>query len=414
MNWAFYILAGLVVILTIVEKWWDYLLKYIFSDGRKNDHKTLRKWLFWLTLALFSANQIVGVFDNHQKTEKAQRLETKVDSLTNQLVIIGVENLQLRDEINQGFRDISHEFSTNGAIAPIIRLAVLDTALEQIKEEGNALQKEHELFDTGAADIKTLREERKTELNLQENQKRQTEIQQEKDDIQNKKIAEEAGKRAEVAAQNQKLADQELLKSKMLLANQILPIFDYIVRELDKMLANVSKQSGEKRFSDFSGATPTVYASSLVKDGIIIDGANSINIGTNSAWDFRISTTVQSLRVFPQFYPFQPSSGSPIRIQIQYREPYVSFSVASHTTNGESILTVTPYRQWNSDVSAEDAPTADRPFYEKISIKLTVPNGLNIDELQPSENYKTAIDKALRRLIEAQDQQFPLGATNQP
>lgn len=411
MNWAFYILAGLVVILTIVEKWWDYLLKHVFSDGRTNNHKSLRTWLFWLTLTLFVANQVVGVLDNHQKGKRAKRLEGNVDALTNQLAGISSENLKLRDTINQGFRDISHQFSTNTAISPAIRLAILGDALDKVHEEGNQFQKAHELFTAGATDIQTLRAERANELDLQENQKRQAWIQQNIDEIKSEKRTEERD-------HYQQLKDQGLLKSKKILTDQILPIFDRVIERLAKMLDDFSNATGEKRFSDFPGTTPNVYASDLVKDGTIINGTNFICIGTNSAWNFKISTTVAPLLASPIiFWPPPPPFG--FDGSLVFHEPYVSINVVSRTTNGDSVLTITPYRVWQPDIiypspPPEPPPMADRLFYPQISIKLRVPNGLNLDEMQPSTNYASAIDKAIRRLIEAQDQQYPLSTTRQP
>jgi hypothetical protein len=410
MNWAFLILTGLIAILSIVEKYWDYLLKHWFGDGRTNDHKKLRKRLALLTIALFVANTIVVVVENHRKAEKAVKFENEIHSLTNQLVKISDQNLKLRDTISQGFRDISHQFSTNTAIPPAIRLAILDDALAKVQEKRTVLQKNHELFNASATDMETLRAERNNELDLQENQKRQAAIQQEVYELESRENVAEALK-------YQQLKEQGLLKSKKILADQILPVFEYVVSGLGRKLDDISKQTREKIFSNIPGETPSVYASDLVKDGIIINGTNFICVGTNSAWNFIISTTVAPLQTsllafqdYPSFLGFDN--------KIVFHEPFVSIYVVCQTPKGESVLTVTPYRDWQPDMPAspppETPPVAGRLFYPQISIKLQVPNGLNIDERQPSTNCASAIDKALRRLIEAQDQQFPLGTKRQP
>ena len=404
MNWVSYILAVLVAVLTLIQFRWDYLLKNFFKDGRTNDHKSLRKKLFILALILIVLNTVVSIINSYNKDVQAKADKRE---LTNQLATITAENLELREEVSQGFRDISHEFSTNEAIAPAIRLAVLNDALEKNSEQRKELQKSHELSVTEAVDMKTLRAERESELALQENQKRQGAIQQEIDNIQKSKDAEEAARVTEQRAKNQRWADGELVKSERVLAGQILPAFDYTVSELGKMLAEICNETGQKINTDFSGGMPTAYASELVKNGLVVNGTNSIGVGTNKFWTFKISTSVSRLRASPNFPPSfaPPSSGG---ISIQYVEPYVTINVSSQTTNGDSTLTITPYRSWNFDMGAEPAPTTDRPFYSQISIKLNVPNGLNIDEVQPFENFKAEIDKALHRLIGSQDEQFPI------
>jgi hypothetical protein len=406
MNWISYILAVLVAVLTLIQFRWDYLLKNFFKDGRTNDHKSLRKKLFIVALILIILNTVVSIINSYNKDVQAKADKRE---LTNQLATITAENLKLREEVSQGFRDISHEFSTNEAIASAIRLAVLNDALEKNSEQRKELQKSHELSVTEAVDMKTLRAERENELALQENQKRQEAIQQEIDNIQKNKYAKEAAKAAELAAKNQQWANEELVRTEKVFADQILPIFDYAIRELDRMLAKISGETGQSRHSDFLGEMPTIYASALVKTGMIVNGTNTLGIGTNSAWNFKISTSISPVRATPDFSRPPNFNMLPDRITVFFGPNYTSISIMGGATNNESTLTIEPYIPWNSDIGFyEIRPDAGTSFYQQLSIKLKVPNGLNIDELQPSTNYNDEIDKALHRLIEAQDQQSPL------
>ena len=403
MNWISNILGVLPVILAGILIWSEYRLKYHFDDGRTIIHRKWRKRVLWLALAALVLTYIGSLIKDEQSNKGKQNDRKQISDLTNQLAVITTENFKLREEVSQGFRDISNEFSTNAAFPFAIRLAVLDGAGKRLSEERLALQRSHELFSAGAMDIKTLRAERENELAMQENAKRQAWIQQQIDDIKGKE-------QSEAITRYQQRKDLDLLNSEKILAVQILPIFDYAIEALGKMLEDISNQAGEKRYSDFPDAKPTVYTSGLVKDGIIINGSNFICIGTNSAWNFKISTTVAPPRTSPiSFRPPLPQGY--FDNSLIFREPFVRIDIISRTTNGESVLTITPCRDWHPDFpgsSWEPAPVTSKLFYSRISIKLQIPNGLNIDEFQSVTNYTSAIEEAIRRLIGAQDQQSPL------
>jgi hypothetical protein len=121
-----------------------------------------------------------------------------------------------------------------------------------------------------------------------------------------------------------------------------------------------------------------MYASDMVKGGIIVSGTNLLGIGTNSAWNFEISTLLIHQEEENKYHRVMDAS--------------ISLKIVSRTTNGESLLTITP--------------RAGK--FEQISVKLTVPNGLNINENKAKRFFTNSIDNALRHLIEAQDQQCPL------
>jgi hypothetical protein len=308
------------------------------------------------------------------------------------------------DKVGTSVKKFTDAIVTNQSDA---RLAILDTEKQNAVQEGNEIQKSHELLNVSTTDLESLRAEREYELEQRSNQLEQAAIQKQID-ARNQEL--EEPQRIRQAEQDKQQADQEILKKEQSLSAHILPIFDYAIIKLNKMLDGIAKEVGEKRHADFLGETPTIYASNLVSDGRLVSGTNSISIGTNSAWNFEISTTASEISTAS---PFGAPYGS------YQNRVFSTITISSRTTNGESILTLTPYYYTRGDsrevqgMFFERKITADVWFY-KFSIKLNVPNGFNIDESpsldeSPSaESYTTEIDKALRGLIEAQDQQFPL------
>jgi hypothetical protein len=401
MNWNLIslILACLVAAITLLQICWDYLLKNIFKDGRTNENKFLRKGLLIITLILFILNQLANFIGNYNKDKQAKAdnrdLNYKISGLTNQLT----KSEGKLDDLQQAIR-------TDTRIPEAVRMTLLSNELKNISEQQDQLLKSHELFNAEAPDIETLRTERQSDLALLENKKKQAALQQEIENIQKQKAADAAELNAEQAAKDQQWADEELIKSEKLLANQILPVFDFTISELDKMLAKYSDETGQARYSDFAGETPSVYASNLVKNGLIVNGINTIGLGTNPVWNFRISTKVASIGAIPNIPP--PVAHIPPSISIRFQEPYINITISCQATNAQSTLIITPSRSWNYNIGPELVPVADRLFYGQISIKLNVPNELNIDEIVSVENSKAEITKALHRLIEAQDQQAPL------
>ena len=235
---------------------------------------------------------------------------------------------------------------------------------------------------------------------------RQDAIQKQIDDINNAKQAQED---AENNRRNLQIIEQTILQTKKELSAAIIPVFDYTVTELSKTLGKFSFDSGETIVSDFPGNSPSVYSSDLVNDGVIANGTNFIKIGTNSAWNFSIFTAFDSARLNEQIMKYN-------RFQMRRVENIATINIASQTTNGESILTVSPSdfvfrsrRMRGTNGNGRVIITVvTNVVFNQISIKLNVPNGLNMDETLPSADYEGKIDEAVKRLIGAQDQQNPL------
>jgi hypothetical protein len=275
------------------------------------------------------------------------------------------------------------------------RLAVLTAKKEATIREGSQLQKSHEIIDAETVDLKSLRTDRDYRIALYSNQTQQAEIQKRIDDIQ----AEQERKQNEEKSRIQN--DQERSQSNKDQSSQILPVFDYTIGTLNKMLGSVAKEAGEKRYSDIEGSNPAIYASDLVSNGIIVDGKNFISIGTNSAWRFEISTVItqggrRALHPVPRVIP----------------QDFASLNIICHTTNGNSTLNITPIRPPLGNQG--QIRSIASILFDHISINLNVPNvpdglvALNFNAQPPYANYTNEISQAIQHLIEAQDKQSPL------
>jgi hypothetical protein len=330
------------------------------------------------SLILVTALGTLAIFATHRQYRRQHSPPQPAPTDTNLLAAVkGVGNT-----VN-GLKSEWHGLATNQAIVlPDARLVMLSNEQQDAVQEEDAIKTQHELLSFDTVDINVLRKERENELEQQSNHVKQEELQKQIDDIKNKKTAEENAKKEEYAAklekENQQKSEQQLLQSKKRRAIEILPFFDYAVGRLYKMLDGFATGAAENRHSDFLGATPTMYASDMVKGGIIVSGTNLLGIGTNSAWNFEISTLLIHQEEENKYHRVMDAS--------------ISLKIVSRTTNGESLLTITP--------------RAGK--FEQISVKLTVPNGLNINENKAKRFFTNSIDNALRHLIEAQDQQCPL------
>ena len=232
-------------------------------------------------------------------------------------------------------------------------------------------------------DLKTLRQERENELAIRENQSNQAVIQQKLDAINNEKTQPE----------RQRKAEQAMLQTERFAATNILPVYDYVINDLVKTIDQVARDAGENISSDFRSEAPTIFASNLEREGIIINGKNTISLGTNSVWSFEISTVTKDF-----------SDRKPIP------EDFSHISIVCRTTNGNSILTITPKIKNRGRIfyHPNDILIDENVVIERIAIKLNVPNGFNMNEDRDTANYMGEVELAVRRLIEAQDQLCPL------
>jgi hypothetical protein len=254
MNLALYILAFLVVGLTAVQIWWDYLLKYFFKDGRTNEHKSLRKRFLILTLILFALNQFISIVNSYQKDQqtKADKQESnrQINFLTNQLAEINLNQKKLSQE-NQRLTSI---LSTNPAVEPATRAAILDN------------QQNLQVVDTEVVNLNAWMSE-----------------------WENKRAIEQAKQKNErELSQLKALQDQEALDKQ--LAVQCNYIFEYTIAALRATLIELARQQNESLVSSYSGL-PMKISSNFVQLGYF-------SLGTNSPWNISLSLKKGFLDVF--------------------------------------------------------------------------------------------------------------------
>src|SRR5262245_38465771 len=126
MNGVLYSLAGFIILLSVLQIFADFFLKYVFKDARTNEHKRLRKGLLCMTLALLVITQGVTVLTNIRRDAKAEgerkNFTTQISGLnTNQFM------LQKRiQDLEQTNRKLLSALATNSTISPETRLAIID------------------------------------------------------------------------------------------------------------------------------------------------------------------------------------------------------------------------------------------------------------------------------------------------
>src|SRR5436190_1494175 len=117
MNGVLYSLTAIIVLLSVLQIFADFFLKYVFKDAGTNEHKRLRRGLLWVTLAWVVITQGVTVLNNIRRDAKAEserkNFTTQIGSLnTNQLT------LQKRiQDLEQTNRKLLNALATNSTIS---------------------------------------------------------------------------------------------------------------------------------------------------------------------------------------------------------------------------------------------------------------------------------------------------------
>ncbi len=313
MNLIFYILAGLVGILTVLQIWWDYLLKNFFKDGRTNEHKSFRKRLLVLTLVLFALNQFVGIVNAYRRDKQAKmdkkESNSQINGLTNQLALINSNQAKLSKENQQ----LVSVLSTNTSFDSGTRAAIIEA------------NRKFEVVDSQVVDVNAWMSE-----------------------LANKRALSEIGR--EQARQRALAAEKPVIE-------KYSPCFDYSVKRLQTILAELAKQHGEGVLSSYTGI-PTILQSNVVK-------VAEISIGTNSSWTFTVSIWKSG----------GISEDSPPRLRIRCNQNNVNLLI--------------------------------RPRIKSNQLKttLTIPNEQPVSGNGTHDDYKKVVDEALRNLIAVQTEQ---------
>ena len=218
-----------------------------------------------------------------------------------------------------------------------------------------------------------MRAERENELALREKNQRLAEIQQGIDEVNKQKAQQQS-----LLAQKESERQHELviLENQKTLSTPILPMFDYAIAKLDKMLDKIAGDADERRHTDFLGETPSIYGSNLEKDEWLHSGTNFISIGTNSAWKFEISTMVTT------------AENTNFALPGRFPHVFAVMKIICRTTNGVSNLILTPdfvnrfENRWTAMEFQSNQITND-PWLHQLSIILNVPNGLDLNMVLP-------------------------------
>ncbi|HEV2694596.1 MAG TPA: hypothetical protein VG347_17005 [Verrucomicrobiae bacterium] len=324
------------------------------------------------------------------------------------------------DKIEKRLENINNAWATNPSD---LKSTALYSERSHLIQEGEDIEKrqaqtKRDIFNEKLIGLERIRIERTNDISLKENRESLAKNRQQIEDAQKEnaaKIAEaEAAKQKMAADENRQMAIRELLKCKKTIAAQVFPVFDYAIFKLNKLLDQISHDTGERGDSDFTGETPAIYSSDMEKDGILKSGSNFIRLGTNSAWKFNISTEISAISAGDYI---DLHTAFPPHIKIQFRPPYAKLRIAVQSSNTESILTITPLslngnKDWDATVGNLWGPVKgdsfSDPLFSNIAINLQVPNGLDVGQTNTFDNYKDTIDIALHHLIGAQDQQFRL------
>ena len=270
---------------------------------------------------------------------------------------------------------------------------------EMLMQERDNISKSYTVINDDDKTPKDLEAELEHDLELKTNQDLLTSNQLEINKINQKK---EDERQASLAAKDksdlerwQNQTDQALLELKKNISEELEPTFNHVVTRLNNSLKSLSKSSGFQIKTDI-GDEPNFYNSNFIQNGIISESTNFISLGTNSAWQFEIS--VKTSEITSQL------SRSIDGMEIFFtRHYYAKIEIKSFSKDGESLLSITPTNIWDSN-SGPVGLMGIRGIrkYPNVSIKLIVPDGVNIDANLPAESCKGAIDNAINHLIEAQ------------
>ncbi len=326
-----------------------------------------------ITLLVFSYK------DQAEKEGHARQVENEnkkqMNYLTHTMSMQSKDNAAPRGEVTAAFKILPTPFRTNAAIPPDVRLSVLLTAKQEAENENTMLNQEHEILDQTTTDFLELRKKYKNELDQQDVKKRLAAIANEIEQVQ-AQLSQRQNDQAAKLAQEQQTRRQ--IDQSRKLTKKCSPIFDYTIARLSTVLAGIASQTGEKRQTDFSGNSPTIYGSRLISEGLFTEETNFISIGTNAAWRFNFSIATN----FPQE-----------RGVLTRRS--VGLCISCETTNGTTsclwIYPAVPFRTNN---------------VKRVRIDLNVTNGLSMSETNTDPT--NAINEALDKLIFTQDQIFSL------
>lgn len=267
------------------------------------------------------------------------------------------------------------------------QLAIAEAQQKIDVQEGKNLAEEHDILDRKPVDLPTIRDEQANLLARNENAKKLREDQQKINDLAAQKKYDDWMKIVK-----EKNAEDERFETEVsrFISSETLPVYDFVIKDFYNILMDVSSKSGDRKRTNLP-EPPTVYGSQMEQGGLAIIGTNYIQVGSNSIWHFRFSTTI------PMMY--DPTLGNAKTMQLE---------ISCSNTNGISQLIVYPkfYDQFTPLTLASIEQSGH--LHMVISIHLVIPNVIETNNNYTEDNYATDLDKDIGLLIGSQDQQSPL------
>jgi hypothetical protein len=246
------------------------------------------------------------------------------------------------DEQGREIRKLTSLLSESKSVEANLRLSLLDIQEQAISAERKSLQMLRELPTSSVTSLETLDRIRDAQLADAALASKQAAIQAEKE-----KISRET---------RLKEAEQERRKQEAQSADRWLPLFEYVVRTLHRKLEDLSRETGASLTSDFASSLPSMHGSRMVKDGVLVKGENMMQLGTSSAWLFRISLEPQAIRSQPALI-ISVKEGAEIRSRLMIR--HAGHVVAEGNTAPKTVaFNLTGKATFNSAASLSDYASA--------------------------------------------------------
>lgn len=376
-NWGIPIPVWLSFIAAVIGLLGVYMTLY--SPNPKEKGKKLFYIISFVILAAMIGTMTWRQNYNDEYEKKQMFLSNSNQAAQSQSQIAG-----LRREM----AEMRRNFSTNGNILPAVRLAILDDQESKVMEQVKETQAEGKLINMDVPSLNSLAADRDNKHKLRDEQITLNEIQQAKNLI---KSQEQVAKDKVAQKLSEQQEQEKAAKEHKETIEKYVEIFDNSLITFNTALAGISSTTGEQLKSDFPNGLLTIHDSSFLDGGELILGSKRINLGTNSDWNFKVSTIQDSTVQNPKVWV------TPLSI---------SLKIESLGKNS-SILVIKPIKQHYMP---------NELVVDGVSIKLqTKDEVLNIDETPTISNYYTNINVAFHSLLEAQDEQHHLMTqTNTP
>jgi hypothetical protein len=292
--------------------------------------------------------------------------------------IESAEAARSREIADQGKRidKLTEAFTRNPSIEADSRLSILKDENERLAKKEELTKAQKDTLKGQALNLQSLEEGRKHYADTVELEKRQ------QDNAAQQRVIEQQQAARREEAQQKKFA------------TRFAPVFEYAIGTLHEMLSEIAKQSSELISTDFPGDRPSIYNSTILKDGKFQKGGHHvIRVGSHEEWEITITGPSQDASIDRQFFQFNISAGRRDRLR--------------RSTDWYSIITV----------SSDATPVTTEPA--KFNVECLERHGAYSQKILFSENcaeseYQKAIQGAIGALIQDRYNAFQLGKSASP